>query len=87
MGNEAKGTESQWTFRWKNGSNQMEKISMGCATANKCMSGLKLIADVVFDATMDEQSGDGNKTRVWNVTLKSQRYALADNFLPLMKLV
>ena len=87
MGNEAKGTESQWTFRWKNGSKQMEKMSMGGATADKCMSGLKYIADIVFDATVDEQSGDANKTRVWNETLKSQWYALADNFLPLMKLV
>ena len=85
LGNEIKERVAPWEFPWKDGKRQMEKKNQTGGTSAKCIVGLKLIADVLFDPKLDEESLDCRQTRQDNDTRLKQWHKLMDTFIPMIE--
>ena len=84
LGDEVRGRQTMWEFVWKDGKRQMEKKNMTGGTFRKCIKGMKLIANVLFEENLDQESLYPEETRLENMGRKMQWHNLMDTFIPMM---
>jgi hypothetical protein len=92
LGNEQCGRATQFSFTWSQGNRSVEKNPFNGSSCDKILVGLKVLASTIFDETMDEEpkkdsDHERHKVRIKNNNLLSDWLRLAENLVPMWKLI